>query len=359
MDFIDKLRDLSARIPNQLEHIQTEEATKNGLIMPFISTLGYNVFDPTEVMPEFCADVGTKKGEKVDYAILRDGQPILLFECKWHGCDLSKEHASQLYRYFSVTDARFSILTNGLIYRFYTDLDAPNKMDSKPFFEFNILEVREPDVDELKKFTKSIFDVQDILTTANELKYTREIKRILTEQLQEPSDEFVKFFATQVYAGRMTQTVREQFAQTTKRAFKSFVHDQINERLRTALGNDNHVTEETNDSSLAASSTEATSAAITTTDEERTAYYIVKAILRETVDVKRIAMRDQQTYCSILLDDNNRKPICRLWFNRKQKYIGLFDNEKRKESRETLSELDEIYSYAERLQATVALYGNG
>ena len=64
MDLIDKLRELSARIPKQLDHIQTEEATKNALIMPFISALGYNVFDPTEVTPELNADVGIKKGEK-------------------------------------------------------------------------------------------------------------------------------------------------------------------------------------------------------------------------------------------------------------------------------------------------------
>ncbi len=79
MDFIDRIRDLSTRIPKQLEHIQTEEATKNALIMPFISALGYNVFDPTEVVPEFTADVGIKKGEKVDYAIHLDGKPIMLF----------------------------------------------------------------------------------------------------------------------------------------------------------------------------------------------------------------------------------------------------------------------------------------
>ena len=136
MDFIDKIQELSARIPKQLNHIQTEEATKNALVMPFISALGYNVFDPTEVTPELCADVGVKKGEKVDYAILREGKPIILFECKHHAADLGKVHASQLYRHFSVTEARFSVLTNGLVYGFYTDLEAPNKMDERPFFEF-------------------------------------------------------------------------------------------------------------------------------------------------------------------------------------------------------------------------------
>src|SRR6185295_5396399 len=220
MDFIDKIRELAARISKQLDFIQTEEATKNALIMPFISALGYNVFDPTEVTPELCADVGIKKGEKVDYAILRDNKPIILFECKHHAADLSKVHASQLYRYFSVTAARFGVLTNGIAYWFFTDLEAPNKMDAKPFFEFNVLDIKEPAVEELKKFTKSAFDLNNILTTASELKYTREIRRIMAEQMQEPSDEFVKFFAAQVYQGRMTQAVREQFAQFTRQALK-------------------------------------------------------------------------------------------------------------------------------------------
>jgi hypothetical protein len=194
VDFADRIRDLATRIPKQVANIQTEEATKNAFVMPFIGALGYNVFDPTEVTPELHADVGLKKGEKVDYAILLDGKPILLFECKWHGADLSKEHASQLYRYFSVTEARFSVLTNGIAYRFYTDLDAPNKMDAKPFFEFDLLNYREQDLEELKKFSKSAYDLQLILNTASELKYTKEIQRILAQQLQDPSEEFVRFF---------------------------------------------------------------------------------------------------------------------------------------------------------------------
>jgi predicted type IV restriction endonuclease len=145
--------------------------------MPFISTLGYNVFDSTEVTPELCADVGVKKGEKVDYAILREGKLIILCECKHHAADLSKMHASQLCRYFSVTEARFMVMTNGLVYWFYTDLEAPNKMEERPFFEFNMLDIKESAVEELKKSSKSIFDLDYILNTASELKYTREIKR--------------------------------------------------------------------------------------------------------------------------------------------------------------------------------------
>ena len=140
MDFIDQVRALASRVSTAKDSVSTEEATKNAMIMPFIQLLGYDVFNPSEVTPELVADVGTKKGEKVDYAILRDGKPIMLFECKKAGGDLHINHASQLFRYFHVTEARFAVLTNGLTYRFFTDLEKPNKMDEKPFFEFNILD---------------------------------------------------------------------------------------------------------------------------------------------------------------------------------------------------------------------------
>jgi predicted type IV restriction endonuclease len=360
MDFIDRIRELSARIPKQLEHIQTEEATKTSLILPFIAALGYNVFDPTEVTPELNADVGIKKGEKVDYAILRDGKPIMLFECKHHAADLGKVHASQLYRYFSVTEARFSVLTNGVVYWFYTDLDAPNKMDSKPFFEFNILDIRDQDVEELKKFSKSAFDLHHILTTASELKYTREIKRIFADQLVEPSDDFVKYFAGQIYSGKMTQKVREQFGLLTRQALKQYISDQVNERLKTALAVESappppivapDVAAVTNGE---APPPPAERSSVVTTEEETEAFYIIRAILREVVPVRRVAIRDVQSYCSILLDDNNRKPICRLYFNNAQKSITFFDADK--EERVPLAHMDELYKHADRFKATVARY---
>ncbi len=354
MDFIDKIRELGARIPKQLELIQTEEATKHALVMPFIAALGYDVFDPTEVVPELNADIGTKKGEKVDYAIRKDSKVIMLFECKATTCDLGQAHASQLYRYFSVTDTRFSVLTNGLVYWFYTDLDAPNKMDSKPFFEFNMLDIREQDVEELKKFTKSVFNLDGILTTASELKYTREIKRILSEQLQDPSEDFVRFFGSQVYSGRMTQSVKEQFTEMTRRAFRLFINDRVQERLKSALASD--TTEPEPVTADTVTTNEDTTGKIVTTPEEIEAYHIIKAICSQVMEPDRVVMRDQQTYCGVLFDDNNRKPIARLWFNTSQKYIGLFDGEDRQEKKTPITKITDIYQFTDRLKTTATTY---
>jgi hypothetical protein len=236
MDFIEVLQTISSKISKQKNLIKTEEATKNAFVMPFISALGYDVFDPAEVVPEFTADVGIKKGEKVDYAIKHAGKIIMLFECKCCNSPLEDSHASQLYRYFSVTEARIAVLTDGIIYRFFTDIEEPNKMDPKPFMEFNLLDIQEPLVAELKRLTKQAFNLEAILTVAGELKYTREIKRILNDELNAPSEEFVKFLAGQVYSGKLTSAVRAQFAGITKQAFTQFINEHITERLRSAMG---------------------------------------------------------------------------------------------------------------------------
>ncbi|WP_119069388.1 type I restriction endonuclease [Aggregatilinea lenta] len=359
MDLIDRLRELSVQIPKQQQYISTEEATKNALVMPFINALGYNVFDPTEVTPELVADVGTKKGEKVDYAVLKDSSPIILFEVKCCGVDLNNVHASQLYRYFSVTAARFGILTDGINYHFYSDLDAPNKMDAKPFFVFNMLDFDEGTVDELKKFTKSAFDVDDILSTANELRYKREIKAIMAVEFNGPSEEFVRFFASRVYSRRLTQTVLEDFTEITKQAFRAFLNERIESRLKSAL--DSEAQEIVPEQSKPTEANEKAEEEIeqdgvVTTSDEKDAYMIVKSILREVVDVKRIAMRDVQTYCSVLLDDNNRKPICRFRFNNKtQKYLGIPTADKQEE-RIPIDDLDDIFKYADQLKTVVNLY---
>jgi predicted type IV restriction endonuclease len=360
MDFIEVLQTISSKISKQKTLIKTEEATKNAFVMPFIAALGYDVFDPAEVVPEFIADVGIKKGEKVDYAIKHDGKIVMLFECKCCNSSLDESHASQLYRYFSVTEARIAVLTDGIIYRFYTDIEEPNKMDPKPFMEFNMLDIQEPLVVELKRLTKQAFNLEAILTVAGELKYTREIKRILTEELNAPSEEFVKFIARQVYSGKLTAGVLAQFAVITKQAFTQFINEHITERLRSAMEEPAVPLEpaiETNsvnghqNGAVAAEDTHKVAA----TPEELEAYYIVKAIACAVIEAERIVYRDSQTYFSILCDDNNRRPICRLHFNGKQKSIGLLDAN-HNEVRIPIANLNEIYKLADRLRSIAEAY---
>jgi predicted type IV restriction endonuclease len=353
MDLADRLKQLAARIPTQLDRIQTEEATKNALVMPFITALGYDVFDPGEVTPELVADVGIKKGEKVDYAILKDGKPIILFECKSRSANLNLEHASQLHRYFHVTDARIGVLTNGLQYRFYSDLERPNAMDAVPFLEIDMLALKDADLEEVRQFSKSYFDEAAIVTNANELKYTRELKRLLVEEFKTPSPDFVRFFAAKMHAGRITQNILDAFTEYLKRAYRQVVSEQISDRLQSALDAEiprvstlesNVLTPEVNGSN------------IETTAEEVEGLYIIKSILREDVELSRVVIRDVQSYCGILLDDNNRKPIIRFYFDQRDRKIGLFDNPERKEEKIGVGSLDDIYKHALRIVQTVQNY---
>jgi len=348
------MREIGARIPKQKELIQNEEATKTAFVLPFFSALGYNVFDPAEVVPEFTADVGTKKGEKVDYAIMMDGKPVMLVECKWCGTDLDQAEMSQLFRYFAVVEARIGILTNGVVYRFYTDLEEPNKMDKKPFFEVNLLDVQEQSVAELKKLSRSSFNLQEVLSAACDLKYTREIKRILADEMAQPSEDFARFFAERIHSGRITQNVKAQFVEITKKAFRSFLNDQITERLKSAMATPEPPVGEP----VAPDVVEPEpipEPRVVTTEEELEAFYLVKSILRNVVDPSRITYRDYVNACSVLLDGNKRKMVVQFVFNERGKQIRFLTEDGYEKF--PIEDLNDIYKHTDRIIAEARKYG--
>lgn len=348
MEFRDHLKIIADRIVALKDQIHTEEATKNAFIMPFLQALGYDVFNPLEVVPEYVTDIGTKKGEKIDYLILREGHPIILIECKHHKQNLDL-HDGQLLRYFHVSKAKFGMLTNGIEYRFYTDLASPNKMDEKPFLTFNLNEIRDNQIEELKKFQKSTFDVANIVNTASELKYMSELKNALASELTNPSDIFTRHFTKQVYDGMITPKVAEQFNSLLKRTISLYFSELIQERFKIALNQEKQIevkaSAELVQQDLTSNNNEKT---IETTVEELEGFFIVRSILRNTVEVTRIAQRDNLNYFSILLDDNNRKPICRLYFNGKKKQIGIF-GENKEETRFEIATLDDIFKHGDAL----------
>lgn len=365
MEFEERLSALAVKVQNQRDAILTEEATKNAFVMPFISTiLGYDIFNPLEVVPEFTADVGVKRGEKVDYAIMRDGEVQMLIECKKSAEALRIEHASQLFRYFSVTNARIAVLTNGETYNFYTDLDAPNKMDDRPFLVLDLNDIDETLLPELRKLSKENFDLDSVISAAEELKYVGAIKREISAQFKDPDESFVRLFTSRVYDGRFTQDAKAQFTELVSKAAKQFLTEQVNDRLKTALGN-SYSTPAENPPQADSVSSQAVAEAdlsedseIVTTLEELEGYKIVKAISCSEVKPDRVAQRDAKSYFAILLDDNNRKPIARLHFNgKKQKYLGIFDADK-VETRHPIDGLEEIYLHADSIRETVQHYAD-
>jgi hypothetical protein len=346
MEFKEQIKQLGEKVSKLKDQIKTEEATKSAFVMPFIQILGYDLFNPIEVVPEFITDYGAKNVEKVDFAIIKDNQPILIIECKHHLEQVDK-HYTQVHKYFHLTKARFAVLTNGIQYNFYTDLDAANKMDEKPFLSFDITNIKEQHIKELAKFHKSGFDINSILTTASELKYANAIKSVLTSELSNPTPEFIKYFVKRVYEGMATEKVMLQFTDIVKRTIDQTFTDIVSDRLMNAI---NQTKQAAQESPIESSITvEEDENKIITTEEELNGFYIVKSILRTKILSNRISYKDSLNYFSIILDDSNKKTLCRLWFNsQKKKYIGLLDNEN-KESRFEILSLDDIYNYSNQL----------
>lgn len=355
MDFKDSIFQLAERVSSLKDSILTEEATKNAFIMPFIQMLGYDVFNPLEVVPEMDCDIAKKKGEKIDYAIMKDGSPIMLIECKHWKQDLNL-HDNQLKRYYVASKAKFGVLTNGVIYRFYADLIKENIMDDVPFLEINLEKIRETQIEELKKFCKENFDLDNILSSANELKYMSEVKKVIRSEFEEPSVELVKLLTKRVYEGIVTQKVLDQFTDIVMRALKSHINDVMSEKLGIAIkateaaGAPVQTTTpviEQKEEEVAKEDDKASK--INTTIEELEGYYIVKSIVCEVIASERVTYRDSQSYFAVFADDNNRKPICRLHFNNpNNKRIGFVD-ENRNEQMECIDKLDDIYNFKKQL----------
>jgi hypothetical protein len=349
MDLTTRLTELAARTEKHREILLTEEAAKTALVMPFLQALGYDVFNPGEVVPEFTCDVGTKKGEKVDYAICADGKVRILVECKPSSSELSINHASQLFRYFMVTDARLAILTNGVVYKFYSDIEQPHKMDSEPFFTFTMEAIKRPDLRILEKFSKASFNIDSIVEAAGGLKLESLIRKEVEKEVAEPSEEFTRIIAGRIHGGRMTPAVKENFQRLIANAFSSIVRDVVNDRLTNAL----NATSLPEDEEAESDSQEV----VITTQEEISGYHIVQAIAAKVVDPKRVVMRDAKSYCAILLDDNNRKSLVRLHFNAiAVKYVGTFSG--KDEERHQIQDLTDIYKLAGKIEARIQELGS-
>jgi len=354
MELATRILELQKRTIEHREVLLTEEAAKTALVMPFLQSLGYDVFNPSEVVPEFTADVGTKKGEKVDYAICNSGKVSILIECKPSSTELNINHAGQLFRYFSVTDARLAILTNGVNYQFYSDVEKPNKMDDRPFFTFSMDAIKPTDLKTLEKFAKASFDVEKIVLEAGNLKTQSLLRKEIEKEFAEPSDDFVRLMAARVHEGRVTPAVRDNIARMLGPTIATVIRDLVNERLSSALNASAPAPIEVPDTAA----TEELEDGVVTTQEEISGFHIVQAIASKFVNPKRVVIRDAKSYCAILLDDNNRKTIARLHFNGiTAKYFGTFSG--KEEQRHLISELTQIYQYAPQIEARLRELDDG
>lgn len=360
MDFIDQLKQFSNRVETLKGGLSTEEATKTALIMPFFAMLGYDVFNPQEFVPEFTADVGIKKGEKVDYAIIKDGNPVILVECKSITENLEK-HDSQLFRYFGTTAAKFAILTNGRYFKFFTDLDNPNKMDDAPFLSIDMLDIKENQVPEIKKFSKSVFDIDSIFSAASELKYVHNFKDTFSAQLDSPTDEFVKLFLSSCWSGQKTQNVVEKFRPILKKALNDHISELMNDKIKNALGGSGgSVTPKVKESYAIPNAEDFSNDVksglkIVTTEEELEAYFIIKNLLSDVADIHDITYKDTESYINILYKGNIRKWICRLKLSENVKTL-IIPDESKKEQKYPIADIYELKKYSAILHSVLERY---
>jgi hypothetical protein len=350
MDLATRLVELEKRTAQHRELLLTEEAAKTALVLPFFQALGYDVFNPSEVVPEFTADTPGKKGEKVDYALCADGRVNILVECKPSTVDLDLKHAAQLFRYFTVTDARVAILTNGVVYKFFSDTEQPNKMDERPFFTFSLDAIRRSDPATLERFTRSQFDIDAIIAEAGRLKLESLVRIEVEREFAQPSEEWVRLIAKRVANGQFTAAVREQFAALIANAVASLVRDRVNDRLTSAL----HVANpEPTPIEEGATDDPSQGGGVITTEEEIGGFRILQAIAARHVDPKRVVIRDSKSYCAVLLDDNNRKTLARLHFNSPTtRYVGTFEG--KTETRHAVTALTDIYKLEPQIVARLA-----
>lgn len=351
MSFKDSVSELSVRSQSARTMAQTEEATKNAVVMPFLRALGFDVFNPSQVIPEFVSDVGTKKGEKVDYAVRIGDRIEYLIEAKSISTNLSDAQYNQLFRYFTVTEARIAILTNGIQFWFFTDIEDKNKMDSAPFFKFDLDAYDENDLKEVEKFHVERFDIEKIRSAAASLKYTRLATAYINSQWNAPDDEFVKFVARSFYEGNITKQVVESLRPIIKRAFDDLFRQKARQKFNAVLEG----SEREGASEVVGVPEEEETSDIITTQEELDAFYMIRAICSEVTPASNIHIRDQKSYCGILFENNNRKPIARLHFNGKKLHIGLFD-EAKAETRIPIESLEEIFTHKDKILETVIRY---
>ena len=365
MDFKDQLTQLSDKIAKQKDNIATEEATKTSFIMPMIAALGYDVFNPFEVVPEMDCDL-TKRGDKIDYAIMKDNTPILLIECKHCKQNLDL-HSTQLAKYYAASNARFGVLTNGVEYRFYADLEKQNIMDEKPFLVVDMLDLSDSDIEQLKKIHKSYYNEHDILSTAQELQITIQIKDLLNRNFQQPGDDFTRYFVKCLNDGKSTVKQIEQYRPIVKKSIASVINDIIAERLNVAMksdrGNGSKKSEEETHSDVVAESAakdlpdgivfQDEEKGIITTQEEMDAYNIVRSILRQYVDVKRIQYKDYKSYFTVNLDGSTWWWICRISLGKRKRSIGFPEENYKSNEWVEIESLDDIFQYADRLKASL------
>ena len=348
MSFLENIRDFALKITTLKECAKTEEATKHSLVLPFLSILGYDVFNPREVIPEYDCDLDREKGEKCDYAIFIDSSPIMLIECKHWELPLER-HNTQLRSYFTPSGSKFGVLTNGIVYNFYTDMDRNNVMDEEPFFSVNLESLSIQDIKTLERFRKDKFDADFIRSDAERFIYLGRIRRLIVNEYANPSEEFVKFFGRQVYSGSFRKATIEDFTSIIKEAFRGVVDDMIRERFEEAKEkSDEHDT-------AAEQNPVDNNQNIVTNESEKQGHRIVQAIVSNVISPDRVTFIDRQAYSRCIIDGKIRQVLIEFYFNNESRLKFKLKSGPKKEIMIPIKSIEELYEYSAELREIASI----
>lgn len=309
--FKDDFQNLVVQILQRKAYIMNEEMTKQSMIMPFVKTLGYDVYDPLEVRPEYSAGFAKNK-EKVDYAVFKDGKVVMFIEAK-PTFDTLTNHDPQLSKYFNSTpEAKVAVITNGIRYKFFTDLAQPNIMDSSPFFEIDCENFVESDIDTVQRFRKGAFDVDNVVMFAEDLIYLSNLKKLLKELLRNPSDDFIRFLIKDISDARLTASVVDRYRPVVKKAITASLLEIVSQGI---MRNDDISDEQAElivSVPLVTTSEQTTSPEskvnikIITTEEELAAFETIKNILLSAgKDVSDLGYKDTSNYFAVYVHNTS------------------------------------------------------
>lgn len=329
MGLSDDLRRLAEQVKKRQAHIRGEEATKNALILPFLGVLGYDVFDPTEVQPEYTSEMGKRRGgppEKVDYAIHLGATPVMFIECKPSDVE-PNQHSGQLARYFNATPSvKVAVVTNGVRYHFHTDLEEQNIMGDRPFFEFDILGFSERDAETLEAFSKTKFDPTTVRARAEDIIYTGKLTTYVNELLRNPSDAFTRFILgeIEITTGKLTAKRVEKFVPIVKKAIQTTLLDMATRSIKLET---DETTVSPPTAPLVAPAPTPTAApdharAIVTTPEELEAFEIVRRLCSDSTFAGKypVSYKDAVNYFGVNIG-GPKKWFVRLFLEGKRKAL--------------------------------------
>ena len=353
MDFSERIAALADRAKKIKASLTTEEATKTALVLPFLQALGYDIFNPLEVVPEYIADVAGRKGEKVDYAVMKEGKPILILECKAASANLNDTNREQLHRYFLTLTSCIGILTNGVRYLFFSTGEDGKNMDTVPFMDFNLEEVDANLLPELAKMRADKFDLQNTLDTVAELRFNRQVKLALAANLENPDPDFVDYFLGKAGIKGIRQKIRdERYQPYTKRAYVEFISEQVDSRLKTALAATASRAQEELPPAPPPQEAEYSEA-------EWQGYYLVKSMLMGIIESERVTLQPRAGVGrSGVCIDNRGKPLLILKFADPENMRIEVVTPLREREAHPIAKVDDILNYQDTIRATAHAYLN-